>query len=93
MGQYLPVMCLLVLASLFGALSFFASRLLAPRRPSSAEVRELTARAQAALERLVDDFPEGRRPGPIGRWVTEIFNDWPDGSRPPAVRRDAGSRD
>ena len=64
-----------------------------PRRPSSAEVRELTARAQAALERLVDDFPEGRRPGPIGRWVTEIFNDWPDGSRPPAVRRDAGSRD
>ena len=37
MGQYLPVICLLVLAALFGALSFFASSLLAPRRPSSAK--------------------------------------------------------
>jgi NADH-quinone oxidoreductase subunit A len=37
MGQYLPVVCLLVLAVVFGAMSFFASRLLAPRRPSSAK--------------------------------------------------------
>lgn len=37
MAQYLPVMALMVLATLFGALSFFASRLLAPRRPSSAK--------------------------------------------------------
>jgi NADH-quinone oxidoreductase subunit A len=37
MGQYLPVVCLLALAGLFGALSFGASRLLAPRRPSSAK--------------------------------------------------------
>lgn len=37
MGQYLPVVCLLVLAGLFGALSFGASRLLAPRRPSAAK--------------------------------------------------------
>ncbi|MCB1000434.1 MAG: NADH-quinone oxidoreductase subunit A [Ilumatobacteraceae bacterium] len=37
MGQYLPVIALLVLAVLFGALSFFASRLLAPRRPSAAK--------------------------------------------------------
>ena len=37
MGQYLPVVCLLVLAVVFGALSFFGSRLLAPRRPSSAK--------------------------------------------------------
>jgi NADH-quinone oxidoreductase subunit A len=37
MGQYLPIVCLLVLAVLFGALSFFASGLLAPRRPSSAK--------------------------------------------------------
>jgi NADH-quinone oxidoreductase subunit A len=36
-GQYLPVVALLVLAILFGALSFFASRLLAPRRPSVAK--------------------------------------------------------
>ena len=37
MGQYLPILCLMVLAVLFGAMSFFASRLLAPRRPSSAK--------------------------------------------------------
>ena len=37
MGQYLPIAALLVLAVLFGALSFTASRLLAPRRPSSAK--------------------------------------------------------
>jgi len=37
MGQYLPVVALLVLAVLFGALSFGASRLLAPRRPSVAK--------------------------------------------------------
>jgi len=37
MGQYLPVVCLLALAGLFGALSFGASRLLAPRRPSTAK--------------------------------------------------------
>ena len=37
MGQYLPFVCLLALAALFGALSFFASGLLAPRRPSAAK--------------------------------------------------------
>jgi len=37
MGQYLPIIALMVLAILFGALSFVASGLLAPRRPSSAK--------------------------------------------------------
>ncbi len=37
MGQYLPVMALMILGIIFGALRFFASRLLAPRRPSSAK--------------------------------------------------------
>jgi NADH-quinone oxidoreductase subunit A len=37
MAQYLPVVALLILAALFGALSFFASGLLAPRRPSAAK--------------------------------------------------------
>jgi NADH-quinone oxidoreductase subunit A len=37
MGQYLPVVALLVLAVVFGVLSFAASRLLAPRRPSIAK--------------------------------------------------------
>jgi NADH-quinone oxidoreductase subunit A len=37
MGQYLPIVALLVLATLFGAISFGASRLLAPRRPTAAK--------------------------------------------------------
>jgi NADH-quinone oxidoreductase subunit A len=37
MGQYLPIVILLILAVVFGALSFGASRLLAPRRPSAAK--------------------------------------------------------
>ena len=37
MGQYLPVVVLAILAIGFGALSFGASRLLAPRRPSAAK--------------------------------------------------------
>jgi NADH-quinone oxidoreductase subunit A len=37
MGQYLPVVAMLVLAVLFAVLSFAASKLLAPRRPSAAK--------------------------------------------------------
>ncbi len=37
MGQYLPIVCLTILATLFGVVSFIASRLLAPRRPSAAK--------------------------------------------------------
>lgn len=37
MGQYLPLVVLMVLAIAFSGLSFLASRLLAPRRPSAAK--------------------------------------------------------
>ena len=37
MGQYIPIVFLLFLAVIFGILSFTASRLLAPRRPSVAK--------------------------------------------------------
>ena len=37
MGQYLPLVVLMLLAIVFGGLSFVASRLLAPRRPSAAK--------------------------------------------------------
>jgi NADH-quinone oxidoreductase subunit A len=36
-GQYLPIIVLLVLAILFGAISFLASTLLAPKRPHAAK--------------------------------------------------------
>jgi 1-acyl-sn-glycerol-3-phosphate acyltransferase len=63
-----------------------------PSRPSSSEVRRLTAETQVALEKLVADFPERPRPGPFGRWLTEVFNDWPDGVRPTALPRSDTSR-
>jgi NADH-quinone oxidoreductase subunit A len=37
LGQYLPVLAMIILAVLFAALSFGASKLLAPRRPTSAK--------------------------------------------------------
>ena len=37
MGQYLPIIVLMALAIIFGGLSFTASRLLAPSRPSTAK--------------------------------------------------------
>jgi NADH-quinone oxidoreductase subunit A len=37
MGQYLPLVVLMLLATAFGGLSFVASRLLAPNRPSAAK--------------------------------------------------------
>jgi hypothetical protein len=33
------------------------------------------------LLELVADAPELTVPGPFGRWLTELFNDWPEGSR------------
>ena len=37
MGEYLPVIAMVALAAVFAGLSFLASRLLAPRRPTAAK--------------------------------------------------------
>jgi 1-acyl-sn-glycerol-3-phosphate acyltransferase len=50
-------------------------------RPTRAAIDALTARTFAALGQLVRDAPELRVPGRVGRWVTDLFNDWPEGSR------------
>jgi 1-acyl-sn-glycerol-3-phosphate acyltransferase len=50
-------------------------------RASREGVDALTATAWTALHELVRDEPERTRPGPIGRWITEQFNDWPEGDR------------
>jgi 1-acyl-sn-glycerol-3-phosphate acyltransferase len=42
----------------------------------------LTASCEAALRALVADFPDRPAPGPFGRWLTELFNEWPGGRRP-----------
>jgi len=63
-----------------------------PARPHTDDVRRLTSQARSALETLVSDFPEQPRPGPFGRWLTELFNDWPEGSRPPIAAQPSDRR-
>jgi 1-acyl-sn-glycerol-3-phosphate acyltransferase len=59
-------------------------------RPTAASVQALTARLQESLASLVADAPTPSRPGPVGRWLSERFNDWGDGGRPePLVDRDS----
>jgi 1-acyl-sn-glycerol-3-phosphate acyltransferase len=51
-------------------------------RANRENVDALTRRIHAALSELVAGAPELPPPGPIGRRVTELFNEWPEGSRP-----------
>jgi hypothetical protein len=50
-------------------------------RPTKEAVAEATALLTAALGVLVADAPDVPIPGRVGRWMTERFNDWPEGSR------------
>lgn len=58
-------------------------------RATREAVDALTARTADALLHLVADFPDPGRPGPFGRWLTEVFNDWPEGARPELGAGDA----
>lgn len=51
--------------------------------PTSAAVAATTEEIRRALLALVADGRNRRPPGPFGRWLTEVFQDWPEGSRPP----------
>ena len=46
---------------------------------------QLTAHVTAALQSLVADAPDVPEPGRFGRWLTERFNAWPEGSRAAAM--------
>ena len=58
MEQYLPIVCLFALATLFGVLSVIASRLLAPHRPSAAKAAPYECGIVPSRE-LPDRFPIG----------------------------------
>lgn len=47
-----------------------------------AAVTQLSEACRARLVELVADAPELPPPGPLGRWLTELFNAWPGGRRP-----------
>jgi 1-acyl-sn-glycerol-3-phosphate acyltransferase len=51
-------------------------------RPTRQAVAALTAEVRASLLALLADGRDEAPPGRLGRWVTELFNDWPEGRRP-----------
>ncbi len=58
-------------------------------RPTRETVTDATAALTAALAELVADVPDQPEPGRVGRWLTERFNDWPEGSRDAAIAASA----
>ena len=61
-------------------------------RPTRETVIQATADLTASLRALVADAPDRPEPGRVGRWVTERFNDWPEGSRAAAKAASEGAR-
>lgn len=53
-----------------------------PGRATREAVAAMTAATHQALLDLVADGRDREPPGPFGRWLTEVFQDWPEGSRP-----------
>ncbi len=51
-------------------------------RPTREALDELTGRLWCRLFEMVRDDPVREPPGRFGRWFTEVFNDWAEGSRP-----------
>ena len=54
-------------------------------RPDRAAIAATTEALRMALLALLADAPPARQPGRVGRWLTELFNDWPEGSRAAAM--------
>jgi 1-acyl-sn-glycerol-3-phosphate acyltransferase len=62
-------------------------------RATREHVAALTRDTEDALLALVADAPDLPRPGTFGRWLTEVFNDWPEGLRPALGQGDAAGSD
>jgi hypothetical protein len=55
------------------------------RRPDRQAVEAMTATLTARLRSLVADAPVPERSGRMARWMTDRFNEWPEGSRDAAL--------
>ncbi len=51
-------------------------------RPTQAAVGALTGRLWTELHELCQGYPDPPPPGRFGRWLTDVFNEWPEGARP-----------
>jgi 1-acyl-sn-glycerol-3-phosphate acyltransferase len=54
-------------------------------RPDRAAVAAMTATLAARLQAMLDGATEPERKGRLARWMTERFNEWPEGSRDAAL--------
>ncbi len=61
-------------------------------RPTREAIDGLTAELWTRLHDLVRDAPPVAPPGRVGRWLTEQFNEWPEGSREAAQAASAADR-
>jgi len=61
-------------------------------RPVHEAVAALTRDTWNSLHAMVRDAPEVPVPGRAGRWVTDRFNDWPEGSREATLAAGAAHR-
>jgi hypothetical protein len=59
-------------------------------RPTRETVEAATTATWTGLHELVKDAPDLPTPGPFGRWLTELFNQWPEGSREATLAATAG---
>jgi 1-acyl-sn-glycerol-3-phosphate acyltransferase len=57
-------------------------------RPTRPAVAALTVDTRRALLALVADGRDREPPGRLGRWLTEVFQEWPEGARPPVRGED-----
>jgi 1-acyl-sn-glycerol-3-phosphate acyltransferase len=53
-------------------------------RPTREVVARYSAQAWHAIRAMVDEDRDFDPPGPFGRWLTDVFNDWGEGGRPAA---------
>jgi 1-acyl-sn-glycerol-3-phosphate acyltransferase len=60
-------------------------------RPTREAVAAATTLLAASLAALVADAPDVPIPGRVGKWMTERFNDWPEGSRDAAEAASMGA--
>lgn len=60
-------------------------------RPTRVAVDALTKTMWARLHAMVADAHDIPEPGRFGRWLTDQFNDWPEGSREAALAAEAAA--
>ncbi|MEO6207175.1 MAG: lysophospholipid acyltransferase family protein [Candidatus Limnocylindrales bacterium] len=59
-------------------------------KPDRLAITATTTLLRERLLALLADAPKVEEPGLVGRWLSERFNDWPEGSREAALRARAG---